>query len=420
MDLSRRQFFGTMGAVGAAAGVMMMSGCSDSESTSGGKDSGNAAAKTPYQDKPGTIEDAVNKLTADLKLEELSDEDKKYQIQMGYYNCDHMAAASVGDATGIYKALGLDVSVTGTSNMPEAMATGAMDVAYCNYQVSLNAAKNNVQVFVCAENHTGGSYYLVARSDIKEAKDLVGKKIALGKDPETSSDAWVVCSKELGIPTDASSYENFTMSDSDEYLAMASGSLDACTTCDPWASMAEYSGVGHILWTDNSIRNNKHGSCCKLAMSRSFADAHPKLAERICLAHSICIEFMYEHPFYAARLFSAYYNVPVEVALMTYWRKFVNEGRTIRWDLNTEYIKNQQDFCRGNGIRDDINNLDLVDFCDMTYMNASGAEDFEAFIKNNIDEPFPVGMSYDDFKKKALAIDGAEDYDTSQYEERSA
>lgn len=420
MDLSRRQFFGTMGAVGAAAGMLAMTGCSDSESTSGGKDSGNAAAKTPYQDKPGTIEDAVNKLTGDLKLEELSDEDKKYQIQLGYYNCDHMAAASLGEATGIYKALGMNVSVTGTSNMPEAMSAGAMDAAYCGWTVSLNAVNKGVPVFIAAENHTGGSEYLVVSNSIKDASELPGKKLALGKDPETNSATWVECATALGIPKEGSKYENFTMSDSDEYLALASGSLDGMITCDPWGSMAVYSGVGHIMYTQNPERSNGHGTCCKLAMNKNFAEAHPKLASRFCLAHSICIKFMYEHPFYAAKSFSAYYNVPVEVALMTFWRKFVDEGRTIRWDLNEDYINNQLEYYRQNHIRDDINTLNLVDFCDMTYMNASGADNFETFIKENIDSPFPTGMSYEDFKKKALAIDGAEDYDTSQYEERSA
>ena len=129
---------------------------------------------------------------------------------------------------------------------------------------------------------------------------------------------------------------------------------------------------------------------------------------------------MDEHPCYAAQLFSAYYNVPVEVALMTYWRKFVNEGRTIRWDLNREYITNQLNYYREKHIRDDINQLNLLDYCDMQYMDACGAKDFEKFIKDNIDEPFPEGMEYEDFKKKAMAIDGAEDYDTSQYEEKNS
>ena len=43
---------------------------------------------------------------------ELSDEDKNYTIEMGYFNCDHMVGAIIGEKAGIYKALGLNVNVT--------------------------------------------------------------------------------------------------------------------------------------------------------------------------------------------------------------------------------------------------------------------------------------------------------------------
>lgn len=420
-SISRRKFVG-MSAAAAAVAAAGLAGCSGGGSTGSvgsGTDSGNAEAVTPYSDGPQSIEEIAQKLCEGYDLEELSDDDKNYVIQMGYYNCDHMAAASVGEATGIYKLLGMNVDVTGTSNMPEAMSAGAMDCAYCSWTVSLNAANNGVPVFVAAENHTGGSEYLVASNDITEASQLVGKRISLGDNPETNNLNWVEWSKALGIPSDVNQYENYTMSDSDEYLALSTGDLDAYIACDPWGSMAEYSEVGHIMFTQDTDRPTGHGTCCKLAMNRTFADAHPKLAERICLAHTICIQFMYEHPFYAAQLFSAYYNVPVEVAIMTYWRKFVDEGRTIRWDLNEEYIENQLDTMREYHIRDDINQLDLLDYCDMTYMDNSGAKDFEQFIKDNIDSVFPEGMAYEDFKAKAMAVDGSEDYDTSQYEERN-
>ena len=42
-----------------------------------------------------------------FKLNELSEKEKNYTVQMGYNNCDHMVAALVGEYAGIYKALGL-------------------------------------------------------------------------------------------------------------------------------------------------------------------------------------------------------------------------------------------------------------------------------------------------------------------------
>lgn len=365
-------------------------------------------AITPYSNGPQSIEEIVAQLTADLDLPELSAEDKKYTVNLGYYNCDHMAAASVGEYTGIFKALGVKVKVTGNGNVPEAMSAGQMDMAYCGWTTTLGAVQKNVPLFIAAENHTGGSEYLVVSNEINDPKDLIGKRIAMGTDPDTKNLNWAEYCAELDIPRDITQYENFSMSDSDEYLALVAGDLDAYNCCDPWGSMAEYTGAGKIMARQDTDRGGElgHGTCCKVAMNYEFAKAHPALAERMLLAHTLCLQFMYEHPYYAAEIFSAYYNVPVEVAIMTYWRKFVNEGRTIRWDLNLDYMRNQLNTMAYYGIRDDINTVNVEDYVDLTYFNNCGAKDFTKFIEENIDPVFPEGMDYESFKARALAIDG--------------
>ena len=376
-------------------------------------------AITPYSDGPRSIEAIVEEMLSELDLPELSEEDKNYTVNLGYYNCDHMAAASVGEYTGIFKGLGLNVSVTGNGNVPEAMSAGQMDMAYCGWTTTLSAVQNNVPLFIAAENHTGGSEYLVVSNEIKNPEDLVGKRIAMGTDPDTKNLNWAEYCDELGLTRDITLYENFSMSDSDEYLALVTGELDAYNCCDPWGSMAEYTGAGWIMARQNTDRGDElgHGTCCKVAMNYEFAEAHPALAERMLLAHTLCLEFMYEHPYYAAEIFSAYYNVPVEVAIMTYWRKFVNEGRTIRWDLNMEYIENQLVAMQHYGIRDDINTVNANDYVDLTYFNNCGAKDFTKFIEENIDPVFPEDMDYDSFKARALAIDGMKAEDVPEYVE---
>ncbi len=376
-------------------------------------------AVTPYSEAPRSIEEIVEEMLSELDLPELSEEDKNYTVNLGYYNCDHMAAASVGEYTGIFEGLGMKVSVTGNGNVPEAMSAGQMDMAYCGWTTTLSAVQNNVPLFIAAENHTGGSEYLVVSNDIKNPEDLVGKRIAMGADADTKNLNWAEYCDELGLTRDITLYENFSMSDSDEYLALVTGELDAYNCCDPWGSMAEYTGAGWIMARQNTDRGGDlgHGTCCKVAMNYEFAEAHPALAERMLLAHTLCLEFMYEHPYYAAEIFSAYYNVPVEVAIMTYWRKFVNEGRTIRWDLNMDYIENQLVAMQHYGIREDINTVNANDYVDLSYFNNCGAKDFTKFIEENIDPVFPEDMDYDSFKARALAIDGMKAEDVPEYVE---
>ncbi len=392
---------------------------SGSDSNAGEQVEVDPLAITPYSNGPRSIEEIVAEMLSEYDLPELSEEDKKYTVNLGYYNCDHMAAASVGEYTGIFKGLGLNVSVTGNGNVPEAMSAGQMDMAYCGWTTTLSAVQNNVPLFIAAENHTGGSEYLVVSNEIETAQDLIGKRIAMGTDPDTKNLNWAEYCDELGLPRDISLYENFSMSDSDEYLALVTGELDAYNCCDPWGSMAEYTGAGKIMARQNTDRGGElgHGTCCKVAMNYEFAKAHPALAERMLLAHTLCIQFMYEHPYYAAEIFSAYYNVPVEVAIMTYWRKFVHEGRTIRWDLNMDYMRNQLGTMVHYGIRDDINTVNVEDYVDLTYFNNCGARDFGEWCKTNIDPVFPESMDYDSFKAKALAIDGMKAEDVPEYVE---
>ena len=365
----------------------------------GGSDNASKTTET-------SISEDVKAIVADYNLEELSDADKKYKINLGYYNCDHMTAACVGEDTGIFKALGLNVTVTGNGNVPEAMSAGQMDMAYAGFTTTLNAVKNKVPLFIAAENHTGGAEYFVVSKAIEKPEDLLNKKISMGANAETENLNWAEWTEQLNIPRDTTYYENFSMSDSDAYFAFKLGQLDGYGACDPWGSMAEYENTGKILKRQNTDREiDGHGTCCKVCMNYNFAKAHPKLAERILLAHAMSIEYMYLHPYKAAEIFAENYNVPLEVGLMTLWKKLNEEGRTITWKLNREYVHNQMKTMKRLGVRDDINSLNIDDYIDLSYFENSGAKDFDVFIKEEVDPIFPLGMSYEDWRAKAVEID---------------
>ena len=42
---------------------------------------------------------------------------------------------------------------------------------------------------------------------------------------------------------------------------------------------------------------------------------------------------------------------------------------------------------------------------DLSYFENSGAKDFDVFIKEQVDPIFPLGMSYEDWRAKAVEID---------------
>ena len=85
---------------------------------------------------------------------ELTDEEKNYVVEMGYFNCDHMCASIIGEKSGIYEALGLNVNVTKSAETVNALISGAMDVGYIFFSKNLMA--DDSPVYQAAANHLGG------------------------------------------------------------------------------------------------------------------------------------------------------------------------------------------------------------------------------------------------------------------------
>jgi NitT/TauT family transport system substrate-binding protein len=336
----------------------------------------------------------------------LSVEDQNYTIQFGYYNCDHMTAGVIAKDAGIFSDLGLKVKVTGNGQVPQAMTAGQMDVGLVGTTTIMNAAQKGAPVKVVAGNFLGGSYYLVASNAITDAKDLVGKRVSLGTDPEKTSLHWCEMADALGIPRDGSAYNNVTMaSDSAKYTAMAAGQLDGYLCCDPWASMAVVNKVGHILTVYTKLPDG-WGDCCDLSMSTKFMTDHPELAKRMILAQERALEYIYVHPIKSANIFATEYQVPVDVALQTIWRKTTFEGRTLVWYDNTQGIINEMETGKKMGLASYQTYYAVDQWTDFSLLKQTKVDDFDTFIKTKVDNVFPVGMTYQDWYTKAQQVDG--------------
>jgi len=334
----------------------------------------------------------------------IPDKDKDYVVQLGYYDCDHMTGACIAKDAGIFDELGLKVNVTGNGKVPEAMAAGQMDAGYVGNTRMMRAFLQGSPIIVGANNHLGGSHYLVASNSIKTPQELVGKKISIGTDPEKNNSTWIRWASELGLPVEGKNYEVFNMADKDEYFAMVAGKLDAFAACDPWGSMAEYEKTGHVFAVSGKLANGEWGECCAFNLNKNFAAEHPELAKLMVLAHTKAIEHIYLKPVRSAEIFANNYKVPMEVALMTIWKKTVTEGRTLTWKIDKSNWQRQIDLELGYKTLDKAPNVD--EFVQSKYLDESGADDFDKFIKDKVDPVFPVGMSYEEWKTKAYSLEG--------------
>lgn len=311
-----------------------------------------------------------------------------------------MIAAPVGEAEGIYKKHNLNVKLTGNGKVPEAMAAGKMDAGYIGARGLVGANAKGSPIVYAANNHTGGSMYLVASNDIKDPKEIIGQKVAIGS--PSKGEGWLCgYSKILDLPTEDDKYDLITMdSDSDKYLALKTGQIKAYTCCDPWGSMAEYEGTGHILATYTEM-DDEMGICCGFALNKNFVKENRELAKELLRAHVDSIEYIYENPKQAAEVFSKYFNVPYDVSLMTIYKKCVSEGRTLTWNFNEKEFDHALKVYKEFNLLEKIPKKEEVVAEDI-YKEAN-LPDFNKFIKEKVDNKYPVGMSFEEFKKKAEA-----------------
>jgi NitT/TauT family transport system substrate-binding protein len=352
---------------------------------------------------------------ANYKLGELSEAEENYMIQMGYNNCDHMVASIIGELAGIYDALGLKVEVTKTGKIMQAMASGEMQVGYQGINGAIRSVNQGAPLFMAAANHLGGSYYLVVSNDIKEPKDLIGKKLAIGTNSEVSPN-WLSWCEELDIPKGLENYEVVEMSAPDALFAMKAGQIDGFSTCDPFASQAEFEGIGRIMSTswNSDISEDKEegwGICCIYAMSNEFNEQYPELSRRLVLAHALSVEYLYKHPYNAAMMFAEGFGVAPEVGLKTVYMKTVAEGRTITWEFSRKNLENYIQYYYDYNIpEEEIPNIeDIEKFMSTDLLETCGIGTFDSFIKEKVDKNFPIGDTYEEWLDKAKTIDGISD-----------
>ncbi len=333
----------------------------------------------------------------------IPEKDKGYVVQLGYYDCDHMTGACIAKDAGIFDELGLKVNVTGNGKVPEAMAAGQMDAGYVGNTRMMRAFLQGAPIIVGANNHLGGSVYLIASNDIKTPQEVVGKKLSIGTDPEKNNSTWIRWASELGLPVEGKNYEVFNMADKDEYFAMCAGKLDAFQACDPFGSLAEHEKTGHVLGVSGKLPSGEWGICCAYNLNKNFVAEHPELAKLMVLAHTKAIEHMYLKPVRSAEIFAENYKMPLEVSLMTIWKKTVAEGRTITWKIDKDYWQRQIDLELGYKTINAAPNVN--EFIQPQYLEECGANDFDTFIKEKVDPVFPVGMSYEEWKTKAYSLE---------------
>ncbi|MBQ6012841.1 MAG: ABC transporter substrate-binding protein [Firmicutes bacterium] len=346
-------------------------------------------------------------------LMEMTEDDKNYQIEMGYNDCDHMVTAIIGEKCGLYEALGLHVNVTKSGKTKDGLVSGEMDVGYASLTGMLKAGSEGAPVMIPAGSHLGGSKYIVVRTDIEKPEDMLGKTLVISSNDMVQPN-WRSFCNQIGIPFITDYYEQIDMGSSEKNIALKAGQIDGYIDCDPYASIAEFEGIGKIVGTEwgaahvSEDRTEGWGVHCGYYLNTDFAAAHPALAQRLVLAHCLAIQYMYLHPYNAAMMFADGFGVNPAVGLRTIYIKLCAEGRTICYKIDETNIQNYKDYYASFAIPENKRPVlqYLEQFVDTSIYDTLGMVDFYEFIKNEVDPLYPIMMDYADFLETAETIDG--------------
>ena len=113
-------------------------------------------------------------------------------------------------------------------------------------------------------------------------------------------------------------------------------------------------------------------------------------------------------------MFADGFDVDPYVALRTIYMKTVAEGRTITWkftDGNVDSFLNY--YTQFPQIPDDEIPFieDRTKLISSDVLESAKIEDFQTYIKNTVDDIFPLGTTFEDWYNKAKEIDGISDED---------
>ena len=165
----------------------------------------------------------------DFEFGELNNVEKDYTIEMAYFNCDHMVASIIGEESGIYEALGLDVNVTKSGETLKGLTSGQIDVGYSGLEGVIRSANQGAPLFMAAANHLGGSEYLVVSNEITDPSQLEGKTLAIDAECNTNPQ-WLNWSAEYGFSDQPSDYNIVNMGSQDAMVALKAGQIDGFST----------------------------------------------------------------------------------------------------------------------------------------------------------------------------------------------
>lgn len=183
-------------------------------------------------------------------------------------------------ANGWYKEAGIDLSVLDIPNPVSAFGAGEVDIADGDPGTYIPAIVNNVPLKIVSNMwRNKGAYWIIAKPGIKSWADLKGKKVGAAQATggmkltlmEVLSKNGIDPNKDVELVANGF-YQT-------AYATLASGEVDATIIHQPYATLAEKDGIGHVLAKTWEYMPDYHTGV--LVASDKLIKEQPDVVERI-------------------------------------------------------------------------------------------------------------------------------------------
>lgn len=252
------------------------------------------------------------------------------KLSMGYQATLWGAPAIVAEQEGLFKGLGVDVTVHRFSSgkaVRDAMISGSVDMGSLGATPFIVGVAKGEVAAIGAIAYAGRTLMVVAGkgSGVKSVADLKGKKVGSQRGSITDHIFQNKILQKAGLS--ARDVQVVNVSFQDHVAALASGSIDAFAGVDPYPTIAEHQGLGVIL-TDYGAYDI---TPVLLAINRPVLERNEAAVVEFLKGWLKAVRLFEQHPEQAAQIVwrdlkQQGYDVPQEVIRKAVGHLDVNAG----------------------------------------------------------------------------------------------
>ena len=235
----------------------------------------------------------ISSVSADFNFKGAGDSDSG-TVRIGYIPTDHEAALFIAEANGLYENKKIKTVLVKYNNgveLMEGMSKGEIDVGYVGIAPVLSSMSNGEKVKIISSVQEEGSGIIVSsESNIKNASDLEGKKIATLGEGSIQNVLLSYYLHENGISQSDVTIEN--MKATKMYDSLKNGEVDAIVTYQPYLTMAEKEGHNILAKSSDLLPNHP---CCVIVATDDFTKNHAEEAKAILDIHKEATDFINEN-----------------------------------------------------------------------------------------------------------------------------